>query len=775
MKQVRNGRYTRRTSAFGRVRKSVYRRYVWFKKLSWKKKIALIATPILAFLIIVPIATYIYFANDIKDQERLMNRNNTGIVLLDREGESFFSIGKAEERRLVPLSEISDHVEDALIATEDKDFYEHSGFNIFSIARAAITGYGGGSTISQQLAKNTLLSDERSLLRKYQELFISIAIEQTYTKDEILTMYLNSVFYGENSFGIEEAAETYYGKKPSELSLAESSMLIGILPAPSAYSPISGNSDYAKDRQTTVLTRMADNGYISAAEQSAALDARLKYADQDDANSNAPHFVEMVISQLSEEYGYEQVMRSGYRVQTTLDSDLQDQLTRNVEGHIGFIQANGGSNASAVAIDPRTGQIRALVGSADYANEQWGKVNMVTTPRQPGSSFKPIYYAAALAEGKITPATVYEDEPINLGGWQPRNADGQFRGEVTVRSAINQSLNIPSIKVMEDYGVQNSVDAARKLGIEGIEPDKDYGLSLSLGAAEATLMDMTNAYAAFANQGRQRTPVTVTKIDNKLGREIFRANGDSSQAISQGGAFLISDILSDAAARAPIFGSSLNVPGHTAAVKTGTTDENRDAWTIGYTPSLAIGVWVGNNDNTVMANGGSGMAGPIWRETMAAGLSGKADEKFNPPSGVVQRATCYSNHGISTNSVTEGTYREYYLASALPTKTCTPEEPKPIDVCRLKDNEIVEIDEKNFDDKRYSKDLEDCEEEEMIEVCDTESGEIITIEESEFDAEMHSRNTNNCEPPDEVGDDGPGNGNSEPKPPGTEPPIEPQQ
>lgn len=752
----------------GGVRKSIHKRYVWFRKLSWKQKVALIAAPILAFLIIVPIATYIYFANDIKDQERLMNRNNTGIVLQDREGEAFYSIGRAEERRLVPLEDISDHVEEALIATEDKDFYEHSGFNLFSIGRAAITGYGGGSTISQQLAKNTLLSDERSLLRKYQELFISIAIEQNYTKDEILTMYLNSVYYGENAFGIEDAAETYFGKKPADLSLAESAMLIGVLPAPSAYSPISGNPEYAKDRQTTVLARMSSNGYISEVEKDAALDATLVYAEQDDANSIAPHFVEMVIEQLSEEYGYEQVMRSGYRVQTTLDRNVQEQLDTNVKGHVAFIEANGGSNASAVAIDPRTGEIRALVGSADYGNEDWGKVNMVTTARQPGSSFKPIYYAAALAEGKITPATVYRDEPINLSGWQPRNADGRFRGDTTVRSALSQSLNIPSIKVMEDYGVEGSVKAARQLGIDTIEPDKNYGLSLSLGAAEATLLDMTNAYAAFANQGRQRTPTYVTKIDNKLGQEIFRANGDSRQAISQGGAFLISDILSDSAARAPIFGASLNVSGHTAAVKTGTTDENRDAWTIGYTPSLAIGVWVGNNDNSVMANGGSGMAGPIWRETMSAALSGKADERFTPPSGVVQRATCFSNHGISTNSVTVGTYPEYYLASALPTKTCTPEEPKPIEVCRLRDSQVVEIDEKDFDGDNYSRDIEDCEEEEeaiTIEVCELASGDIITIDGSEFDPALHSRDTENCDVPDEE-DDNPGQpGNPDPRTP----------
>lgn len=749
-----------------RVGQFVGGRVAWFRGLSWKQKTALIAGPIVAFLILVPIATYIYYANDIKDQERLMNRNNTGVVFLDREGESFFSIGRAEERELVPLDDIADHLEDALIATEDQEFYEHNGFSILSIGRAALTGYGGGSTISQQLAKNTLLSNERSYLRKYQELFISIAIEQNYTKDEILTMYLNSVYYGENAFGIEDAAETYYDKTPAELTLAESAMLVGLLPAPSAYSPISGNQEYAKERQATVLSRMLSEGYITEAEQRNAVNEEIAYAEQEDAESIAPHFVEMVTEQLAEEYGYEQVMRSGYRVQTTLDSELQRQMNQNVENHLAFIEGNGGSNASGVAIDPNTGEIRALVGSVDYTNDDFGKVNMVTSARQPGSSFKPIYYAAALAEGKITPATTYQDEPINLAGYSPRNADGRFRGEVTVREALNQSLNIPSVKVMQDYGIENSVNAARQLGIDTIEQSNNYGLSLSLGAAEATLLDMTNAYAAFANQGEQHSPIYVKTIDDKLGNEIFSAEQDTSQAISQGGAFLISDILSDASARTPIFGSSLNVPNKTVAVKTGTTDDNRDAWTIGYTPSLAIGVWVGNNDNEAMLNGGSGMAGPIWLNTMADGLSDSADEQFERPEGVVQRSTCLSNYGIATNDIREGTYQEYYLASALPTKTCTPEEPKPIEVCRLRDEEVVEIDEKDFDDERYSRDLEDCEEEEpaTIEVCETETGEVITINEEDFDPAIHSRNTQNCAPPEE-----------EPEPTEPTPPVEPPE
>lgn len=749
------------------------RKYIWFKKLPRWKKLALVFGPILLTLIIIPIVTYLYLVGDIKDQERLMNRNNTGIVFKDIKGEAFYSIGKAETSDLVKLADISDDLEHALIASEDKDFYEHRGFNILSIGRAAVTGYGGGSTISQQLAKNTLLSSDRNLLRKYQELFMSIAIEQNYSKDEILAMYLNSVFYGENSFGIKDAAKTYFDKKPSQLNLAESAMLIGLLPAPSAYSPISGNPEYAKERQQTVLNRMVDNDMITKDQAEAAASQEIKYADQKEQVSIAPHFVEVAIEQLSERYGYERVMRSGYQVKTTLDADLQRKLNENVAANMPNIKAGGGSNASAIAIDPKTGEVRGLVGSADYNNEKWGKVDMTSSPRQPGSSFKPIYYAGALAEGVITPATVLHDKPININGYQPMNADRQFRGDITVRSALNQSLNIPSIEVMQDYGVNRSIEVAKELGITTLDKKADYGLPLALGAAEAPLDEMTNAYAAFANQGEQYKNTYITNVKDKFGKQIFAEEAKSKRVISQAGAFLISDILSDNVARAPMFGSILTVPGKTVAVKTGTTDDNRDAWTIGYSTNLAIGVWVGNNDNEPMLNGGSGMAGPIWRNTMTEALASKPDQKFDQPGGVVERATCYSNFGIATNDISQGTFSEYYLSSALPTKTCTPKKPQPIEVCVLDSKQVKTIDKEDFDSKLHSRDLDRCkqEEEKTIEVCDTSSGTVITIKESEFDATKHSRDTSNCAADDE--DDGNGDDATDPPTGGNGPIIPP--
>lgn len=675
---IRQGKYTRKVTKVRQARRTSRRGWRWFRKLSKPKKIFVIAGPLLAFLVLTPLLTYLYYANDISNQERLMNRNNTGIVLTDRNGEAFYTLGRAAHRQLVPLDGMSKNIKDAVIASEDKDFYKHEGFSITGIGRAIFTGggAGGGSTLTQQLAKNTLLTDQKTFLRKYQELFIAVAIEQQYNKDQILEMYLNSVYYGENAFGIEDAAKTYFGKAPKDLNLAESSMLIGVLPAPSAYSPISGSPEYAKERQTTVLSRMVTNGYITEADKQAALSQKLAYATQADSTGPAPHYAQMVLKELYDKYGEETVTRSGYQVKTTLDLTLQRQLTENIGKHMPTIQRNGGSNAAGVAIDPSTGEIRALVGSADWNNAEWGKVNIVTTARQPGSSFKPIYYAEALAQGIITPATILHDKATNFGGYSPKNADLKFRGDISVRSALSQSLNVPSVEVMQKLGIDKSVAAAKRLGITAIDENKNYGLALALGVAEAPLMQMTNAYAAFAKGGQQYATTSVKEIKNKFGSSIFTSNEKPKTAISSQGAFLISSILSDNAARAPIFGGSLTVPGRTAAVKTGTTDNQRDAWTIGYTPQLAVGVWVGNNNNAIMKNGGSGMAGPIWVNTMKQALSGVKDTPFVAPSGVIQKPVCYGSGALASSSGTN-TYNEYFLASALPTTTCNTQQKEP--------------------------------------------------------------------------------------------------
>ncbi len=689
----RQGKYTRRVTPVQRAKRRARSRFRWWKKLSWKKRFLVIFLPILAALILIPILTYLYFARDIADIDRLMNRNNTGIVLYASDGETeIYSTGRAEHRELLPLDKISDNVKDALVAAEDKDFYDHTGFSILSTMRA-IYGYVlnaggsfGGSTITQQLAKITVLSSERSFLRQYQTLSIALAIENTYTKDQILEMYLNSVYFGENAFGIEQAAKVYFNKTPDKLNLAQSAMLVGLLPAPSVYSPISGNPEYAKERQTTVLSRMVENGYINQKQMDSALEQKLKYqkAASPINDSIAPHFAEMVIAELYDKYGEETVTRSGYRVTTTLDADVQKALQDATEANMPTIRANGGSNSASVAIDPETGEVRGLVGSYDWNNDKFGKVNVALANRQPGSSFKPIYYAQALANGLITPATVLEDKLTDFGGgYVPQNADRKFRGKVTVRNALNWSLNIPAVHVMNKIGVPEAIQTAQRMGLDTINDRQDYGLSLALGAAEVSLLDLTNAYAAFANEGQQHETSIIKIIESKYNERVFTAEeSDSDEVMSPQGSFLISDILSDNAARASVFGNSLNVYDakngsvKKVAVKTGTTNDSRDAWTMGYTTEMAVGVWVGNNDNTPMRNGGSIMAGPIFTRAMGKIMAG-IDSKFSEVPGIVKRNVCLSNHGLANQAVSGKTYSEYFLSNALPGTNCTVSKPSP--------------------------------------------------------------------------------------------------
>ncbi len=672
----RVGKYTKKNNV--RSAKFGTNKYIlWFRNLKRWQKVAIIFGPIATILILIPLMTYLYFARDIADQERLMNRNNTGIVLTDQSGEVIYQTERAKHREMVPLDKISKHTKDALLASEDKNFYDHGGISFTSMIGAlyanVITGGKnfGGSTLTQQLAKNTLLTSQKSFLRKYQELSVAIAIERTYTKDEILAMYLSSVYYGENAFGIEDAAEVYFGKKPADLDLAESAMLIGVLPAPSAYSPISGNPKYAKERQNTVLKRMVNNKMISQSEKDEAAARELAYAPQKSPadESPAPHFVDLVLADLIEKYGEEKVARSGFQVKTSLDLNLQKQLQQTISNNMANVRAYGGSNAGAVAIDPATGSIRALVGSYDWNDESFGEVNIVTAKRQPGSSFKPLYYAEALAEGVITPATILEDAPTNFNGYEPKNALRNYNGDVTVRKALNWSLNIPAVKVMQRLGVEKSVAAAKRMGITTIDDRKDYGLSLALGAAEARLLDITHAYAGFANAGNQAQISYVDEIKSKFDENVLIEKKDPKRVISEGGAYLISNILSDNNARAGMFGSSLTVPGKRVAVKTGTTDENRDAWTIGYTPQLAVGVWVGNNDNAQMLSGGGDVAGPIWRETMQGALSNQPADTFSRPSGIVERDVCYGSSNLAPIQG-ENTYKEVFLSTALPDVGC---------------------------------------------------------------------------------------------------------
>lgn len=683
---IRQGKYTSRPGRVQLIKADIQRRWRWFKGLSTKKKIAIIGGPLLALMIIIPLLTYAWFARDISDPDRLMNRNNTGIVLLDKNGKEFYSYGKTNDGERLSLNQISDHMENALVASEDKNFYDHGGVSVTGMLAAIYANFMnkdatayGGSTLTMQLVKNTLLTSDKSFLRKYQELFLAIAVERTYSKDEILDMYLNSVHFGEGTFGIKDAARVYFGTTPDKLTLAQSSMLVGLLPAPSAYSPISGNAEYAKERQETVLGRMVEEGYITEEQKTGAMNTKLAYASQGTRETPAPHFAEMVIAELNERYGEERVARSGFRVKTTLNVEWQKAANEYVEAQTAINASLGGRNAAVVVEDPKTGEIRALVGSSDYQNKDFGMVNMATTPRQPGSSFKPIYFTEAMAQGLVTPATMIRDEPTDFGGYRPNNFDFAFRGDISVRNALGQSLNIPAVKVMEKLGVDEALATAERMGIDTLDQDaSQYGLSLALGAGEVELRDMVNAYAAFANKGEQYEQTAIISVTDKFDKEIFKSEPRDTRVVDEGAAFLISDILSDNSARAPTFGASLNLSRDTA-VKTGSTDDNRDAWTIGFTPNVVVGVWVGNNENEVMSSGGSAMAGPIWRQMMERAYQDLEQENFTPPDEVEQIRVCSSNGGRVVGDGTQGTYLEYFLRDHGPEGTCERQQPKDSD------------------------------------------------------------------------------------------------
>lgn len=596
------------------------------------------------------LVTYAIYSKDISTKEQLMNRNNTGALLFDRHGNPFFSFYEARPENYAPLDEISPNLQQAVIAGEDKRFYDHVGFSPRAIAAAFIADVRagefryGGSTITQQLVKISLVGSQKSVLRKFQEIILAGELEKRYSKDEILEMYLNSAYFGAGAFGASEAANTYFGKAVSELTVPEASMLAGLVNAPSRLSPLTGQPELAKDRQTYILREMRQVGYISDEEYQQALTTELDYqAERESALSfEAPHFALMVRNQLIEEYGEETVIRGGFKVYTTIDLNWQRQAQAIVTDQVNNLARQNASNGAAVVIDNQSGDIRALVGSIDWQNEKFGKVNMATSPRQPGSSFKPLVYLTGFESGLLTPGTIITDGPITLArDYRPQNYDGRFRGRMTVQFALANSINIPAVKTINQTGISPVLDMAKRLGITTLRDPVNYGPSLALGAGEIPLTEMTNAYATIAREGIYKPARIILKIEDKSGRTIYQAdNQESRRAVSPEYAYLITSILSDNAARQTIFGNSLTTS-RPAAVKTGTSQSYRDSLTLGYTPRLTVGVWVGNNDNTPMSRvAGSLGAAPIWKRLLETFESQYEPARFTPPSGVIARKVC---------------------------------------------------------------------------------------------------------------------------------------
>ncbi len=560
--------------------------------------------------------------------------------IYDRTGNMLlYDVHGTVRRTLVPLSAISQNVQKASIAIEDSEFYEHHGIRPLAIARsvwANITSGSyaqGGSTITQQVVKNTLLTKDKTITRKIKEWILALRLERMYTKEQILETYLNETPYGGTVYGIEEASVHFFGVHASELSLSQAAYLAALPKAPTYYSPYGNHRSALEYRKNLVLTQMLEHKLITQDEYEAAKKEEVTFQEQSNQGIKAPHFVFYVREYLEEKYGADRVDSEGLQVISTLDWDLQREAEQIV--HKGALQNEknfNASNAALVAVDATTGQILTMVGSRNYFDEHIdGKVNVTVANRQPGSSFKPFVYATAFEKG-YTPSTVVFDlktqfstacAPSNFSDespcYSPENFDNKFRGPITLRNALAQSINIPAIKTLYLVGIQNALDTAKKMGITTLGDPSRYGLTLVLGGGEVTLLEMTGAYAVFANDGVRNPTTPILKVTNRDGDVLEEYQGKSAQVLDPEIARTMNDVLSDNEARTPEFGadSPLYFPGADVADKTGTTNDYRDVWIIGYTPRVAVGAWAGNNDNSSMEKKiAAFIIAPLWHSFM---------------------------------------------------------------------------------------------------------------------------------------------------------------
>lgn len=621
-------------------------------------------------------------------------------LILDRNEEVLYAIHGDENRKIVPYSQISPYVAKAAMAIEDDAFYEHHGVDIAAFLKAVCSELHvcsqarGGSTITQQFVKNAFLSPERSYTRKAKEIILSLQLEGRYSKDEIMEMYLNRIPYGANIYGVEVAAQTFFGKSSAELTIAESAVLAAIPKAPTYYSPYGNNmyvqvdlneeeilkqdirteqelvdfiskgllgkiytygegeeirNIYVKGRVDFVLERMKMLGYITEEEFDVAIleSNNLEFIPFRE-DIIAPHFVMYVRQVLEEKYGKEALEKGGLRITTTLDVEMQNAADAAVDARAEINEEKYGvTNAALVSLDPDTGEIMAMVGSRDFWNDDIdGKVNVTLRPRLPGSSFKPIAYAAAFLQG-YAPTTVVYDVRTKFGSWyEPENFDGEFIGPINFRNALGASRNIPAIKAGHLAGIPNVIDLARKMGIDLNQPDDWYGLSLALGAGEARPLDMALAYATFANGGYKVEPVAILKVEDRAGNilEEYKAPDKKDLVLDPQVAYLINNILSDSAARPDEYWrAQLTIPGHVNGAKTGTSNKKKDnvnypfdTWTIGYTRNLSTAVWAGNADGTHLKWNATGLdvAGRIWKTYMVEATKEMPRTEFERPEGI---------------------------------------------------------------------------------------------------------------------------------------------
>jgi 1A family penicillin-binding protein len=590
------------------------------------------------------------FARNLPNPNRLLERSiPLSTKIYDRTGKILlYEIHGGEKRTLVKLSDISPYLKQATIVAEDKNFYRHKGFDLKGIVRALLVdirkgkAVQGGSTITQQLVKNVIFGREKTLSRKLKELIMAYRLEKNFSKDEILKMYLNEIPYGSNIYGIEAAAHTFFNKKAKDLDLIESAILAALPKAPTYYSPYGSHLEELEERARYIIKAMAEEGYISQEEaEKAQKENILAKIKPPEKNILAPHFVLYVKQLLEEKYGRQLVEEGGLKVITSLDWEMQkiaeEEIRKGAE--INEKKYNGG-NAALVAINPKSGEVLAMVGSRDYFDEKHdGAVNVALRPRQPGSSFKPIVYAAAFTKGYTPETLLYDVETVFKAypkDYIPHNYDGKEHGLVTMRQALAGSLNIPAVKTLYLAGVDYVLDLANQMGYTTLKDRSRFGLSLVLGGGEVKLLEHTVAYAVFANEGYYLPPIFILRIEDKTGQVLEEWKPQNpKKVLDRNIALEISDILSDNASRAFIFGTKnpLVLPDRPVAAKTGTTNDWRDGWTLGYTPSLVVGVWVGNNDNTPMKPKSDGVytAAPIWNAFMQRVLKDKPREDFPKP------------------------------------------------------------------------------------------------------------------------------------------------
>jgi 1A family penicillin-binding protein len=660
-------------------------RFIW-RLLLAALKISLLLAGLGAIAVLL---AYRYYSQDLPDPmaigryrpaetTRIYARD--GVTLLDELVDP-----QGGRRTIIPLSEIPQTLKDATVAVEDAGFYENPGVDLRGILRAIFLNYeagevvSGGSTITQQLVRNVLLPPSQrtsqSLERKLREAILAVQVSREYSKDQILSLYLNEVYYGSQAYGVEAAAQTYFGKHVADLTLGEATLIAGLPQSPTVLNPFS-NPEGARGRQRVTLDQMVKVGLLSPEESDRVAAAPIQLTPPV-ATMVAPHFAFYVRDLLERQYGPDQLYRGGLRVVTTLDVGWQAEAQRIVRERVAELQARSASNAALIMLAPN-GQILAMVGSADYTNPAIdGEVNVALAERQPGSALKPVVYAAAMQKG-WTPATIIWDTPVSYPSgdgavYAPRNYDNQWHGPQRLRMALANSLNIPAIKALEYAGVEPFIELAHRMGITTLNDPARYGLPLALGAGEVRLIDLTNVYSTIRNGGRFHEPVAIHSVTNARGAVLARSEEDPGrQVLGRNGeqlAYLLTDMLSDNTAREYMFGPNnvMALPdSRPAAVKTGTSNEWRDSWAVGFTPDVTIGVWVGNSDSTPMQEiAGSNGAGLIWRDLMISYHTGRPVLGFALPPGVEEATICAAT-GALAGPECPSAQREVFVAGTAP-------------------------------------------------------------------------------------------------------------